>query len=264
MGAQDFSAWINSLLLNILGLGNSDSTGEYVAGQTWSEIARAELEQQTGAPVVFNNLPFSLNADTAVPYAEKKIAELQPDALVIPVGTFQFTAGFTWVRVRRLFGERAGRWYRELEERFEKKTRGKGKWRDKANCVARAAVRRVVGTEPLATREATVAQYRELFRAISRHEDMAVVLVTYPGRGAHARTKRGIRERKLFFPEVEAMAKAHHFGWVDSEQLFATMAPDEPVHTHDGLHFNEMGHQILGRAVVAALRGPHESKVDVA
>ena len=244
---------IHCLTMKVLALGNSDSRGDRITGRTWSDIARHDLGARLASPLVFENIPYSVIGPTAVAYAERKLAEAEPDVVVLPLGSYLFTAGFTWVRVQRLFGQRAGRWYRRIEERFDRETRERGSVGDGVNRFARVVLRRVVGTQPMATREQVVAAYGDLFRTLSRREEMSVVIVTYPGRGEHARSKRAIRERALFFPEVEALARRHHFGWVDGERAFAAAPPGEVIHRVDGLHFNDYGHELLGKAVVAAI-----------
>lgn len=241
--------------MKVLALGNSDSLGAHVTGPIWSEVARARLEAEMSEDVTFENIPYSVTGTTAVSYAERKIAEFEPDVVVLPVASYQFTAGFTWVRVQRLFGVRAGRWYRNLEERFEKQTRGRGSLGDGLNRIARATVRRLIGTQPMATRQQVTAAYDELIGALARHEDLGVVLVTYPGRGAHAQSREAKRERAIFFPEVEAMATRHRFGWVNGETAFDRAAPGDVIHSVDRLHFNDYGHEVFGSAVADAIRG---------
>ena len=240
--------------MKVLALGNSDSRGAHITGPIWSEVARAQLEAELSEAVSFENIPYSVIGATAISYAERKLAEFEPDIVVLPVASYQFTAGFTWVRVQRLFGAKAGRWYRNLEERFEKQTRGKGSLGDGLNRIARVTLRRLIGTEPMATRQQVTDAYGELIRALSRHEDLGVVLVTYPGRGAHAKSRKAKRERAIFFPEVEAMATRHHFPWVNGETVFDAAAPGDVIHSVEGLHFNDYGHQILGAAVAGAIR----------
>ncbi len=239
--------------MNILAFGNSDSTGAFTGGRVWSEIAREQLEARSGEAVGMTNLPFSVIAPTAVAFAERKVKELSPDLVVLLVGSFAFTAGFTWVRVRRLFGERVGRWYREAEERFEQGTRGKGTNRDHLNTVARRVIRRLVGTQPMATREQVTEAYRGVLQALAQRENIPVVLITYPGRGAHARSKKAIAQRRIFFRDLKVIADAHRFAWIDGKELFDSRAPGETVLFGDGLHFNAAGHQLLGEALVAAV-----------
>ena len=247
--------------MRVLALGNSDSSGAYISGPTWSQVARIQLEERLGEQVQFDDVPYSVTAPTALSYAEKKIAEAEPDVVVVTLGSYPFTAGFTWVRVRALFGERAGRWYRHLEERFEKETRERGLLRDRINRFARKVVPRVVGTQPMTTREQLTESYRDLFRVLSHNEGLGVVVVTYPGRGAHAKTRKAIRERAIFFPEMEAVARSHRFAWVDGVKAFDESARGDVIHTGDGLHFNESGHEVLGGAVARAI-AQHPAAID--
>jgi hypothetical protein len=237
--------------MKILVFGNSDSTGRFVAGETWTEMAQAALAKKRGTAVEVTTLPFSAEAPSAAAYVEKKTVGLCPDVVVLPVGSFAFTAGFGWVRVRALFGERAGQRYRQVEERFDARTRQGGRLRRTANIVARRVTRAVVGTKPLATREQVTQSYVEVLRTLARHENLPVIILTYPGRGAHARTKKAVAMRRQFFADVKAVADACRYQWVNGEELFASIAG--AVHTSDNLHMNEAGHARLAQVMVDAV-----------
>lgn len=237
--------------MKILVFGNSDSSGQFVEGRTWTELAEAMLIERDMPDAAVNTVRFSAEAPSAVAYVEKKVTNVEPDAVVLPIGSFAFTAGFVWVRVGSLFGERAGRWYRRVEEGFDSRTRKGGRPRRMLNAAGRRVTRTIIGTKPLSTREAVTRSYLEVLRALSRHENLPVVIITYPGAGAHARSAKAIAARRLFFAELRAAADGYRYQWVDGPEVFASVAG--PVHGADSLHFNEAGHARLAEVMVDAL-----------
>ena len=239
--------------MNVLVFGNSDSTGAFIEGKVWTQIARDLLQHRFAAPVTVHDIRFSAESPTAAAFASKKVRELEPDVIVLMVGSFPFTAGFTWVKVRSLFGERAGQRYRAFEDSFDQKTRHGGRMRKAVNKLARRGIRRVIGTKPLSTREELTASYLEIFATLSQFEERKVVLMSFPGRGAHALSSKARAQRKLFFSELRKAAEARHFLWVSGVDAFAAVPADVPVHTLDGLHYNDRGHQVLAAALVGAL-----------
>lgn len=240
--------------MKVLVLGDSDSSGRLTGGVSWPEILKESIAQKTGEHVEFVSSGFSVLPATAHEYAEKKMREVAPDAVVLVLGTFTFTFGMTWLRVQQLFGKRAGRWYRRIEERFDSNTRDQTGKPGRINFAGRAAVRRIIGTKTYSTREQTTDHYRSVFRVLSRFEDTNVVIMTYPGTGQHTNTGKGPELRRAFMADMKAAANDHHFHWLDTATVFASHEPGE-LKLDDSLHFNPAGHRVLAEAVEGALFG---------
>jgi lysophospholipase L1-like esterase len=239
--------------VKVLVLGDSDSSGSFSGERTWTDGVRDGLQAERGDDVMLESIAFSALPPTAAPYAERKLRQLEPDLVILPVGSFLFTAGFVWVRVRRLFGDRAGRWYRAMEERWDRQTRDRGRIRSALNRYSRTAVRLVIGTQPLSTREAITDSYRDVFRTIARFEHVHVLVMTYPGLGDHARRGQAPAARKRFFADVRAAAESHHYTWLEGTDIFAGIDYSDLTEFHDGLHFNQKGQQLIADAVLGAL-----------
>lgn len=239
--------------MQVLVLGDSDSSGRHTGGVSWPGLLEASLAESSGGPVSVTSVGFSVVPDDAHVFAEKKMAQLKPDAVVLVLGSFGFTAGFVWLRVQQLFGKRAGRWYRRIEERFDDSTRaetGRLRWH---NRLGRSIVRRVIGTKSFSTREKVTQNYIAVFRTLSRFEDSEVVILAYPGLGTHATEGKGPELRKLFFADMRAAAEEHHFAWVDGVKVFeGTNASEVKV---DDLHFSAAGHGLMAAAVGKAIKG---------
>jgi len=237
--------------VNVLVLGDSDSSGEFSDGTPWPVLVEQRLAAASEQPSKVTTLAFSPLGAGSPDYAVRKVREHSPDAVIIAVGSFWFTAKFVWLRVEHVFGKRAGRWYQELEHGFERRTAGKGGLAGRANSAARWLVPRILGKSAYSSREAITENYRKLFDRLAQVEDVDVVVMSYPGMGAHAREGDGPRQRGLFFADIRAAADAHRFSWVDGVEVFATAAPG--TINHDGLHFGKAGHELIATAIEGAL-----------
>lgn len=232
--------------MKLLVLGNSDTAGLHIGEDPWTRVAANRLSEHLGQPVDLEEVRFTVDTPTAPAYGEKKVRDARPDLIILPVGTFQFTVGFVWVRVRNLFGERAGNWYRRLELGFDDKTLRRGRLRDALNQTIRKVSRVVPGTAPLRTRQQLTDDYVAVLHALSRVEDAQVACVTYPGRSRFTRQGKHTADRQRFLADVEAVARAHHFAWVTSKEAFDSAVGELNTSSRDGYHLNEAGHRVLG------------------
>jgi lysophospholipase L1-like esterase len=237
--------------MKVLVLGDSDSEGRFLKGTTWPELLKTSLEARLESPVEIASVGFSAVTSTAPAYAEKRVNQHQPDVVVLLLGSFGFTAKFSWLRVKQVFGERAGRWYKAIEDSFDDNTRDKNAGRDRLNRAAHWVVPKVLPGKSLSTRAAVTRVYQEVFLALSRFEDAELIIMSYPGFGAHARQGDAPRQRKLFFADMQAAAREHHIAWVDGVKAFEGV--DRQSVKSDELHFNSAGHEVMARAVEEAI-----------
>ena len=235
--------------MKVLVLGNSDTAGLFSGGKTWTAIARDGLAQRLGETVELAEVAFGVLGPTAPLYAEKKVREHDPDLVILPVATFSFTIGFVWKRVEGLFGRRAGRWYKRVEDSFDATTRAKGSVRDCLNNAARTIARRVIGTRPLATQQETTDAYRQVVAALARVEDTQVVLVAYGQRGKHNFGRGGPERRQAFMSAVASAARDQHVLFLDGKEAYEGVPREVPTTTPDGYHQNQYGHELLGQFV---------------
>ncbi|MEX0784156.1 MAG: hypothetical protein WD557_16055 [Dehalococcoidia bacterium] len=235
--------------MKLLVLGNSDTRGVFSGGQTWSQVVADGLAEHRGEPVEVREIGFTVLGPSAAPYAERKVREFEPDLVILPVGTFAFTIGFVWKRVARLFGTRAGRWYKRMEDSFDGATRAKGPARDSLNRGVRATVRRVVGTQPLGSQQEVTAGYRDVIATLARFESAQVVLVAHAARGQHHHRPGAMVRRAAFLADVERAGREHHFTWVNGDEAYANES-DADVKTRDGFHQSQAGHRLLGEHVL--------------
>jgi lysophospholipase L1-like esterase len=231
--------------MDILVLGDSDSSGEHTGGVSWVQMLEFDL-RQSGIDANVRSIGFSAVPASAPNYAERRVAELKPDVVVVMVGAWGFTYTMVQLQVEALFGKRVKEWYVWLEHRFESQTRTPGADPPPLNRLARRAVRRVIGTRAQISREQLTERYREVFRRLARFEDTDVIAMTYQGIGDHVEAGNMPAQRRRFFAEVQRAADEHHYGWVHEPELFADL-PNWHDYAIDELHFNVLGHRrILG------------------
>jgi lysophospholipase L1-like esterase len=237
----------------VLVLGNSDTRGEFAPAPTWTQVARERLNAD-GPDYDFVERSFSPLGDSAPAFVQRLVSEHQPDLVVLPLGTFLFTVGFTWPRVRKLFGARMANRYRKAEEAFDTKTRSTGEQPGRLNTLGRRAARRALGTQPIMRRRQLEESYVRVLQALARQEDLEVIIVAYPlERGRLVKVRRIEEERALFLRSVGAEAARRHFRLLDSAPLFAVRAGEPDLLTSDGFHLERAGHQLLGEALAAAI-----------
>ena len=240
--------------MHLLVLGNSDTQGRFVDGPTWSGVLREWLSAEFSEPVTVTEVGFSAVSSAGAEFADRKVRELGPDVVVLPLGTFAFTVGFTWKRVERLFGKRIAARYRRGEEAFDRRTRERGNEPRRLNQLARKSIRRAIGTQPLVSQAQLTRNYLDIIRAIARHEDVDLVLVAYPPeQGRHVSVRNIERKRAEFLEAIGAEARQRHYTLLDSAPLFAGAPPGADLLTTDGFHLQRGGHELLGTAVARAV-----------
>ena len=232
--------------MKILVLGDSDMSGRFSDGVTWPALLGESLEAAGYSDVAMTMTPFSAATASAKGYAERKIAESSPDLVLLVLGSFPFTAKFVWLRIERLLGKRAGRWYKAIEDSFDDSTRQRSAGRGSINRAAHWLVPKVVGAAPFCSREELTKNYRDIFRSLARAEDARIIIMSYPGLGAHARKGNAPAERAVFFAELQEAAREHHFTWLDGVEVFAGAAGTLKT---DQLHFNADGHRLMAAAI---------------
>ncbi|MCC6386118.1 MAG: SGNH/GDSL hydrolase family protein [Dehalococcoidia bacterium] len=237
--------------MKVLVLGNSDTAGLFSAGERWPSVMAAGLRVRSGDDVTLFERGFWALDATAPAKAVERAQECDADVVVLPLGSFAFTVGFVWVRVRRLFGERAGRRFRAAERGFDDRTRQRGGVRTWTNGIARRAARRLIGVEALHTARETAEAYVAVLRALSRLEAVDVMLVEYPAeRGPGVVGGDIANRRREFMAAVRTAADAHRYPLLPCAD---TLGEGNEFVTPDGYHLSSAGHARLGTAVAEAI-----------
>ncbi len=239
--------------MKMLVLGNSDTSGQFAAGETWVQILADGLGAGLGRPLEVRQVGFVLLSPASAAYAEREVGDFEPDLVILPVGTAMFTVGFVWKRVETLFGKRAARWFRRTEDRFDAGTRDRGRLRGGVNAAARKTLRRVIGTQPLSNRQQVREGFEAVLAALARTERAQVALIVAAPRGAHHHRPGAREHRRAFLRAVEAASAHHHFAWIETDGAYAGVSSDAEMKNADGLHQTPAGHRMLGEFVLARL-----------
>lgn len=236
--------------MKLLILGNSDTSGLFTAGETWTGILASGLEKH-GLQVELIERSFVILNPASARHAERHMRELEPDLVILPVGTAMFTVGFVSKRIEALFGKRAARWYRRMESGFDSRTRDRGTVRNRVNVSARGVVRRVVGTRTMSSEQAVTDGFRAVIDMLARIEETQVALIVAAPVGPQHHRPGAAERRRAFLEQVRGAAAAHHFTWIEAEHAYPPAISDLDIKNRDGLHQTPAGHRMLGEYVLA-------------
>lgn len=247
--------------MKILVLGTSDTSGRFAEGETWAAILAAGVEVRLGQPVELVEVPFTVLRPADARYAERKIEEHEPDVVMLSVGTAMFTVGFVSSRVEALFGQRAARRYRRWEERFDDRTRGRGRVADGLNAAARRVARTIIGTKTMSPEKDVTEGFRAVVDAIARHEHVQAVFVAAAPIGAHHHRPGAAERRRRFLSAVERAVRERHFTSIEAEDAYRGRLSESEIKPRDPLHQGTEGHRVLGEYLVEAVAAAMAAKV---
>lgn len=240
--------------MKLLVLGNSDTAGLFSGGDTWTQVLRERLSGSGADAATVIEIRFSATGAGAAAFAQRKVREFEPDVVILPVGTFAFTVGFVWVRVRSLFGARVAGWFRRIEEGFDRRTRRPGMKSAGINRFGRRAARAVFGAQAMASAESLAESYCDVLRSMARAEEVRVVVMVYPPEGGPYLVRGNLAEkRSQFLAAVETESENHLYQVIRAEGVFAHKSGGKPMTTPDGFHLNAEGHRLLGEALAGAI-----------
>jgi hypothetical protein len=241
----------------MLVIGSSDTSGGSLPdpSQAWPWIVGRELGAATGDPIEVMDLSVVPVGPKAVPRVEDALQKHQPDLVVYSFGAFHFIIATVGQRVRRRYGERLYRRFRALETRFEGRTAKKDGGPARLNHAGRWLARRIIGAEPLSTREEVTGIQLEIMRQLARREGLIVVVLFAPPVGPNVeRENKGANQRLAEHREyMTGVGRGHHFLIADCLPGFAAAAAQESLRHSDGVHKGAAGHRIQADAVMAAL-----------
>ncbi len=239
---------VNTLRVRVLIFSNSDVVGSFIGGEGWGTM----LARDDPSALEVTMVPFFPGAPTAAAYAAKKVTELEPDLVVLPVGGYGFTNGYVEFRVKRLFGSRAAAGYKAVERWFDGKTRTDGELPRGFNAFARNVLRHTIGTEPPTSQAEITGYVCRTLDALAQFEETTTLLVTwYPGLGRNAEPKR-LRNRSRFFKEISDRATSHRFPVLAVDQVLERHGQAEQF-VVDDIHFNTAGHRLIASSVREAI-----------
>ena len=238
--------------VKILVLGNSGTSGQLTGGTSWTRVFGDCISEQRGTPVHEEQSAFVPTGSRAPEIAAKSVADSEPDLVIVPVSNYVFSAKFVWVRIQRLLGRRAGRWFRGIEQSFNDQTYDKGRLRHRLNMTLRKVAHRLVGAEALTTSKECAKTYADTFQRLAQAEDVEVVVVSHGGRRSVYRDPELLRERTLHLEEVRASAEAHHLLFVNTSSVSGQPVGSGDGVQADGLHVTAEYQRAMGEFVAEA------------
>jgi lysophospholipase L1-like esterase len=242
--------------MRLLVIGDSDTSGVTLANPSdaWPIRVGALLSPLIGQPLEVANLSLVPVGPKAVPRVEAALEKHQPDLVVFTFGSYHFGVSTVGNRVRRRYGARAYRLFRRLEVRFESKTASRSGRKAGANRTGRWLARRIIGAEPLSTKDEVTGIQLEIMRILSQREHLTVVIMVAPpvedslsrdNNNANAVLEEH-RER------MNAAGRALHFIIADPVHAFAEARANAPTHHSDGVHRGPEGHRIQTEVIMKA------------
>lgn len=211
------------------------------------------LSERLGQQVELEHKRFVPTGSRAAEIAVDSVTKYQPDLVLLTVGNYVFSVRFVWLRVRRLFGRRAGRWFRNMEEKINAATYDRGHFRGQVNASLRRIAHLLIGGDTVTTREECEAVYEETFKQLARFEDVQVAAYTYAGRRNAFRNAREIAERAAFVGSIRSLAEERHFLFIDTVPAFSDRPVGPTFLQSDKLHGTDEYQTIMGEFVAAAL-----------
>jgi hypothetical protein len=203
---------------------------------------QAPLARAIGEPVEVTARPVWPTPDLPK-VVDRWMAEIQPELVVFPIGSFWFLYESTPVRVERRLG-RPGRWVNRASQKLAAK-----KWlaHNRPFQWLRRRTQRTLGGDSWFAPEEVIATAKEVIRTILRYEGSYLVVFCpsggdrwAPDEGALARFAR---KRDLVDRAISAFCAEHHIEYWDEARIAPERDPRPPSLQGDQLHLDRGGHR---------------------
>ncbi|MEP7215609.1 MAG: hypothetical protein ABI782_05100 [Anaerolineaceae bacterium] len=235
--------------LRMLVLGHSDSDGTRLtdSADAWPQVVARELP---GLSIELTHR-ILFPGQSATKFVEKELAAGTPDIVVVAVSSFSAAFAFVSNRLRDLLGDRAASVAIRLEHLAGDLSVSNQRLHQ-ATIAPRRAARRLVGTRPTSTLEATLDAYRDVFQRLAREEDVQTIVLGGAGYTLHhERMNPGMRViTERFDAELLSAAQGHHFDWVSHAGVMGGRGTKERFFMSDGIHTDEAGQRLVADSMM--------------
>lgn len=237
-------------------LGHSDSTLDNAEHPAWPSRLRNVLESERDEVFEFTASRLAPYGPRAVAYAARRVEEARPDVVILSVSAFTCTIGLVSVRVGQRMGTRAQHGYEAIEQRFSRQVARSPRIAIPVDRVVRSLARRTIGTATLAPVEEVAAVYSEVLHALSREEQIQVIVMGESHFSRHVQRANPGLVAKIHQLQgtVRPVAHIHRYPWVDIEAAFSSASDREQHFASDGVHNSPAGHKRVMEAVAAEFR----------
>jgi lysophospholipase L1-like esterase len=241
-------------------LGNSASAGNGLADQSqaWPWVIGREIEARIGEPVEVTHVSVVASGPRAADYALDKVEAVDPDMVVVVIGTYLCCIGTVSEAVRHRFGNRMHRWYLKTERRFDARTRTAPGISGGANRCGRSLLRKIIGTRPYATLDDVSTVFGEILRQLAQREGTTVVAFAEPSWpvATDAANPGAIPTWREVTRRAREVAADHHLLWAETDASYARVPDRDSLYQPDGVHKTAEGMQVQADALLEVLLQP--------
>lgn len=251
--------------MRVLILGESDSLGLVMPDRSmgWGNVLTAQLPGFLGEAVEVEHVRFYSWGANSMAYLESILERGPFDAVVISATKGGFTIFSAHNRIRRLMGRRAGDWFQNQADAYDRSAR----WRKppgikkSVNRAAHRVTKRVIGQEPPTTWDVVAEGYTRAFSRLAMLEDAHVVVVCAPGLPGFAARRRPnlVATIEQFRTAIRNEARRRRFSFVDPESLVPAAGPERDAMFIDDIHksvdYQALLASAVGHAIVGVLGG---------
>lgn len=248
--------------MRLLILGESDSIGMALRepSQAWGHRIPVEIAEITGVEPEHVHVRFYPWIGDSAGYLEKLLAQGPFDAVVISATKVAFTLVSADNRVRKVFGDHVGDWFKAGVNQFDEHTRRRKPpgLRRSLNAAVHRAGRKVIGQAPDTTALLVARSYAEAFSRLARLEDARIVVVAAPPLPSPAAKRRpGLaQEVEWFRSAIREECRRRYFTHFDGENVLPPPGDERDALFLDAVHKTPALHQLLGRRLAEILTEP--------
>jgi len=241
--------------LLILGESGSMGTGLPDPEVAWGRALQRGLAERDGVtPEVVHVRLYTWTAGWE-DYLERAIAKGPFDVVILSPTKFAFSVYSADNRVRQVFGQRVGDWFKRSADAFDAQTRVQDDegLRRKANRVAHRSVRKVVGQAPISTVEVITGTYLKAMARLAQLEDAQVIVLgnTNPSERMLERHPEVHARTVQFRNAMKAEAARRRFDWLERDGMWREEDGDrESVMFSDGLHKTAQIHSRMAASLL--------------
>jgi hypothetical protein len=231
--------------MNVCVLGHSDSIGDLLAPteDPWPTILARRLSVLAGRPASVAHFKFRPFGPRAVELAIDRVIGCDAEIVIIPLCTYWCGYRVVSASVRRRLGKRAERWYLAGQHSFSRHAEGaRG---EHHRHLIRRAVRKVLGTQPLASVEEVTQVYATVFRRLSHDEHVQLVaLADHHFTPAGLRSNPGILEAgERIHAAVKGVVDRRRLIWAQTEDAIRAGGRRDEMFMPDGVHLTGEAHR---------------------
>jgi hypothetical protein len=241
--------------MQLLVFAASDSDGANLSDRSkaWTELLRQGLEERTGMPVHLTYRQLYVHGKGWERYFERTLAEADADIIIVAVNGVSWAFRTVPIRIRKLFGNPAGRWVEDQRHGLATAAQKRSVLRPVAAGL-RWTVRRLVPPGAYLSRAEAERRWLAVIDRVAREESAECVILnkvfqrgdllsTYPGLNAVIREHNRVLKQRTV---------QRHLKWFDREAILTAMG-DEAAFLGDLLNRQEAFHERMAAGMLELL-----------